>query len=120
LACVPLELLACARGLAKLALDEIKKDAQPGRNQSPTREYDTKIGIPLCAPGSNLHDSRRLAQTLAGIETLAELIFAVERLERRQREARERVENLLAQAQPTVAETVDSGPANVLAKPTMI
>jgi hypothetical protein len=56
---------------------------------------------------------------LAGIETLDELTF-VERLERRQRETRERVENLLAQAQPTVAETVDSASTNVLTKPMMV
>jgi replication initiation protein RepC len=63
------------------------------------------------------HDSRGLAQTLGRIETLDELTFAVERLERRQGEARERVENLLARAQPMAADPVDSDPKGAEYRP---
>ncbi|MFL5288739.1 MAG: plasmid replication protein RepC [Rhodopila sp.] len=56
------------------------------------------------------HDSNRLTQALRRIETLGEMTFAVGRLERWQREARERLENLLAEAQPAVAESSYTGP----------
>jgi replication initiation protein RepC len=51
-----------------------------------------------------LQDTDHLTRTLRRIEMLEELAFAVERLERWQREARERLENLLAEAQSAAAE----------------
>ena len=56
------------------------------------------------------HDSDRLARTLRRIETLEEMAFAVGRLERWQREARERLENRLAEAQSAAAESSYTGP----------
>jgi replication initiation protein RepC len=57
-----------------------------------------------------LHDSDRLARTLRRIESREEMAFAVGRLERWQREARERLENLLAEPQPAAAESSYTGP----------
>jgi hypothetical protein len=52
-------------------------------------------------------DSGNLAQALKRIERLEELALGVESLERRQRQGRERVENLLA---PVVPEAVNPDP----------
>src|SRR6478735_2339267 len=52
-----------------------------------------------------LHDANHLVRTLRRIETLEEVACAVGRLERWQREARERLENLLAEAPLVVAES---------------
>jgi hypothetical protein len=57
-----------------------------------------------------LHDADHLARALRRIESLNELAFAVGRLERWQREARERLENLLAEAQSAAAESSYTGP----------
>jgi len=67
-----------------------------------------------------LHDSDRLAGTLRRIEGLGELTFAVERLERWQREACKCLENLLAEAPPTAAESSYTGPTNMPTKPAEI
>src|SRR5689334_28620 len=56
------------------------------------------------------HDGDRLARTLRRIETLEEMAFAVGRLERWQREARERLENRLAEAEPAATESSYTGP----------
>jgi replication initiation protein RepC len=57
-----------------------------------------------------LHDSDRLARALRRIETLEEMAFAVERLERWQREACQRLENLLAEAPSAPVESSYTGP----------
>jgi replication initiation protein RepC len=62
-------------------------------------------------------DSHSLTRTLRRIETLEAMTFAVQRLERRQQEARERVENLLRAAQPTPPESVDSDPKGAEYRP---
>ena len=51
-------------------------------------------------------DSRNLTQALKKIERLEELALGVESLERRQREGRERLENLLAALASAVPEAV--------------
>src|SRR6185437_13867936 len=56
------------------------------------------------------HDSDRLARTLRRIEMLEEMAFAVGRLERWQHEARERLENRLAEAQPAPVESSYTAP----------
>src|SRR6476661_4381120 len=56
------------------------------------------------------YDSDRLVRTLRRIETLEEMAFAVGRLERWQREARERLENRLAEAQPAATESSYTDP----------
>ena len=48
------------------------------------------------------------------------MAFAVGRLERWQREARERLENRLAEAQLAAVESSYTGPTNIPTKPTMI
>ena len=55
-------------------------------------------------------EGRALARSLRGVERVEEMEFGVASLERRQREARERLENQLAEAPPTAAESVDSDP----------
>jgi replication initiation protein RepC len=62
-------------------------------------------------------DSARLTQIVRKVETLDEMTFAVERLERRQREARARVENLLAEAQATLANLVNTDPKGTEYRP---
>jgi replication initiation protein RepC len=57
-----------------------------------------------------LHDADLLVGTLRRIEDLEELAFAVGRLERWQHEARERLENLLAEAQAAAAESSYTAP----------
>src|SRR6476646_7495299 len=56
------------------------------------------------------HDSDRLARTLRRIESLEEMAFAVGRLERWQREARERLENRLAEVGSATTELSYTGP----------
>jgi replication initiation protein RepC len=57
-----------------------------------------------------IRDSRNLTQTLRRIERPEEMAFGVESLERRQRQARERLETPLAAALPEVSEVVVSDP----------
>src|ERR1700759_4877354 len=57
-----------------------------------------------------LHDADHLVGTLRRIETPEEMAFAIGRLERWQREARERLENLLAEAQSVAAESSYTAP----------
>ena len=55
-------------------------------------------------------ETRRLAKALRTVERPAEMALGVEGLERRQRAARERLENLLAAATAKPSEAVDSAP----------
>jgi replication initiation protein RepC len=55
-------------------------------------------------------DTRDLTKALRRVETPEEMALGVQSLERRQRAARERLENLLAAAPSTVSEAVDSDP----------
>ena len=55
-------------------------------------------------------ETKELARVLRRLETLAEIALAVETLERRQRAARERLENLLSGARESAAKAVDSDP----------
>ena len=55
-------------------------------------------------------EGRSLARSLVKVERLDEMEIGVVSLERRQREARERLENLMPKAQETVTEGVDSDP----------
>ncbi|MBS0641860.1 MAG: replication protein C [Proteobacteria bacterium] len=55
-------------------------------------------------------DSRQLTGALRQVERPEEMALGVASLERRQRSARERLENLLAQLAPNVPEAVDSDP----------
>jgi len=55
-------------------------------------------------------ETRALAQALKKVERPAEMALGVESLERRQRSARERLENLLSQAMEGASGTVDSTP----------
>jgi replication initiation protein RepC len=55
-------------------------------------------------------DSRNLTEALKRIERLEELALGVESLERRQRQGRECLENLLAALSPVVPETVNPDP----------
>ena len=55
-------------------------------------------------------ETKELARVLRRLETLAEIARAVETLERRQRAARERLENLLSGARESAAKAVDSDP----------
>ena len=55
-------------------------------------------------------DTRSLARALGKVETPAEMALGVESLERRQRAARERLENLLSAATAGPFESVDSSP----------
>jgi replication initiation protein RepC len=59
---------------------------------------------------SLIRDSRNLTQALRRVERPEELALGVGSLERRQLEARERLENLLATMAQNVAEVVDSDP----------
>jgi replication initiation protein RepC len=60
---------------------------------------------------SNLgRDTRNLAQSLKRIERLEEMALGVESLERRQQEAREKLEMRLAELVPASAEAVDPDP----------
>jgi replication initiation protein RepC len=56
------------------------------------------------------HDCRQLARALRKVERPEEMVLGVESLERRQRSARERLENLLAQATPIVSGAVETAP----------
>jgi replication initiation protein RepC len=64
-----------------------------------------------------LHDADHLTRTLRRIETLEEMAFAVGRLERWQHEARERLENRLAEAQPAAAEPSYTAPLGAEYRP---
>jgi replication initiation protein RepC len=64
-----------------------------------------------------VRDSRSLTLTLRKIETLEEMAFAVERLERWQREARVHLENQLAAAQPAAVESVNTAPRGAEYRP---
>src|ERR1700745_2926684 len=64
-----------------------------------------------------LHDTDHLVRSLRRIETLEEMAFAVGRLERWQHEARERLENLLAEAQSVVAESSYTAPLGAEYRP---
>jgi replication initiation protein RepC len=55
-------------------------------------------------------EGRALARTLKGIERVEEMEIGVASLERRQREARERLENQIAVAQPATPEAVHTDP----------
>ena len=55
-------------------------------------------------------ETKELARVLRRLETLAVVALAVETLERRQRAARERLENLLSRAGESTATAVDSDP----------
>ena len=55
-------------------------------------------------------ETRTLAKALKRVERPEEMALGVESLERRQRAARERLENLLSQAMEGARETVDSAP----------
>jgi len=55
-------------------------------------------------------ETRTLAKALKQVERPEEMALGVESLERRQRSARERLENLLSQATAGALETVDSAP----------
>jgi replication initiation protein RepC len=57
-----------------------------------------------------IRDSRNLSQSLRRVERLEELALGVESLERRQRQGRERLENLLAALAPVVPEAVNPDP----------
>jgi replication initiation protein RepC len=57
-----------------------------------------------------IRDSRNLTQALRRVERPEELAIGVESLERRQRQARERLEMLLAAMAPEVSGSVDSDP----------
>jgi replication initiation protein RepC len=63
------------------------------------------------------HDANHLVRTLRRIETLEEMAFAVGRLERWQHEARERLQNLLAEAQPAAAESSYTAPMEAEYRP---
>jgi replication initiation protein RepC len=56
------------------------------------------------------HDTRDLVRALRTVERPEEIALGVESLERRQRSARERLENLLSAVAPQVSEAVDSDP----------
>ena len=56
------------------------------------------------------HDTRDLIRALRTVERPGEVALAVESLERRQRSARERLENLLSQAKPVVSKAVGTDP----------
>jgi replication initiation protein RepC len=56
------------------------------------------------------HDTRELVRALRKVERPEEMALGVESLERRQRSARERLENLLIQVTPTAPETVNTAP----------
>jgi replication initiation protein RepC len=62
-------------------------------------------------------ETRDLSQTLRKIERPEEMAVGVASLERRQRSARERLENLLATVAPEVPETVDSDPLGAENRP---
>jgi replication initiation protein RepC len=64
-----------------------------------------------------LHDADHLVRTLRRVESLGELAFAVGRLERWQHEARERLENLLAEAQSAAAESSYTAPMGAEYRP---
>jgi replication initiation protein RepC len=55
-------------------------------------------------------DAQALARALRTVERPAEMLLGVESLERRQRQARERLETLLAATKVGLSETVDSDP----------
>ena len=55
-------------------------------------------------------EGRALARSLKGVERVEEMEIGVASLERRQREARERLESQLAAAQPATPEAVDTDP----------
>lgn len=56
------------------------------------------------------HDSRTLTKALRKVERSDEMALGVESLERRQRSAREHLENLLSAVTPDVSEAVNSNP----------
>ena len=58
-------------------------------------------------------ETRSLTLALRRVEQPEEMAVGVESLERRQRSARERLENLLILAVPAASEAVDSGPTNI-------
>jgi replication initiation protein RepC len=65
-------------------------------------------------------ETRTLANALKKVERPEEMVLGVESLERRQRSARERLENLLSQATQDALETVDSAPLGPKTTPTKI
>jgi replication initiation protein RepC len=64
-----------------------------------------------------LHDADHLTRALRRIESREEMAFGVERLERWQREARERLENQLAEAQSAAAESSYTAPMGAEYRP---
>jgi replication initiation protein RepC len=99
--------LAAAAKEERIERGKLRRRATIARNgMTQILETVTEQGLTGEEWTSLLHDSRRLTQTLSRIESLDELTFAVQRLERQQREAREHVENMLAQAQLAAAETL--------------
>lgn len=62
-------------------------------------------------------EARALASSLKSVERVEEMEFGVLSLERRQREARERLENQIAAATPPVPEPVDSDPKGAENRP---
>jgi replication initiation protein RepC len=62
-------------------------------------------------------DTWDLAKALRGVERPEEMALRVQSLERRQRAARERLENLLAAVPSTVSEAVDSDPKRPESRP---
>jgi replication initiation protein RepC len=62
-------------------------------------------------------DCRNLAKALRKVERSEEMALGVESLERRQRQARERLETLLFSAPEAVPEAVDSGPLGPESEP---
>jgi replication initiation protein RepC len=73
-------------------------------------EIVAEYGFPGEEWAALIRDSRNLTQALREIERPEELAIGVEGLERRQREARERLENLLAAMVPETSVPVDSDP----------
>ena len=62
-------------------------------------------------------EGRALARSLAKVERTDEMEIGVVSLERRQREARERLENLMPKAEETISEAVDSDPKGAENRP---
>jgi replication initiation protein RepC len=62
-------------------------------------------------------DCRNLAKALRKVERSEEMVLGVESLERRQRQARERLETLLFSAPEAVPEAMDSGPLGPESEP---
>ena len=85
-------------------------DDRPQRHRPDPRDRG-RIRLRRARNGRNLRrESRNLTQALRKVERPEEMALGVESLERRQRSARERLENLLPQVAPRRSEAVNSDP----------